>query len=72
MLPRFARCLSVRQALAAEHLASVAGELEKAVHRTPENIDRDIAKMKLEAMNIGIDTLTEEQQKYLSSWELGT
>jgi adenosylhomocysteinase len=60
------------QALAAEHLAAHGGELERAVHRTPEEIDRRIARLKLESMGIDIDRLTEEQRMYLSSWELGT
>lgn len=60
------------QALAAEHLVNVKGKLDRAVHRTPEDIDRGIARLKLESMRIDIDTLTDEQVKYLSSWELGT
>jgi len=38
----------------------------------PVNIDREIARLKLESMGIQIDTLTAEQEKYLSSWEMGT
>jgi adenosylhomocysteinase len=60
------------QALAAEYLVKQGSDLSVAVHRTPDPIDREIARLKLEAMDIGIDTLTEEQQKYLSSWDLGT
>jgi len=60
------------QALAAEFLVQRGEALEVAVHRTPEVIDREIARLKLQTMEIGIDTLTEEQQKYLSSWDLGT
>ncbi|MGD2151957.1 MAG: adenosylhomocysteinase [Gemmatimonadales bacterium] len=60
------------QALAAEFLVQRGGDLEVAVHRTPDVIDREIARLKLQTMEIGIDTLTEEQQKYLSSWDLGT
>ncbi len=60
------------QALAAEYLVQKGGELEVAVHRTPAAIDSEIARLKLETMEIGIDTLTEEQRKYLSSWDLGT
>lgn len=60
------------QALAAEYLVQKAGALEVAVQRTPDVIDREIARLKLETMEIGIDTLTEEQQRYLSSWDLGT
>jgi adenosylhomocysteinase len=60
------------QALAAEYLVQHGSELDVSVHRTPENIDREIARLKLETMNVTIDTLTKEQQKYLSSWDLGT
>lgn len=60
------------QALAAEYLVQHGRDLTVDVHRTPEPIDREIARLKLEAMNIEIDTLTEDQRKYLSSWELGT
>ena len=60
------------QALAAEYLVQKAGELDVAVHRTPDVVDREIARLKLETMGIGIDTLTEEQRNYLSSWDLGT
>ncbi|UCC82703.1 MAG: adenosylhomocysteinase [Gemmatimonadota bacterium] len=60
------------QALAAEYLVQKAGELEIAVHRTPAVIDQEIARLKLETMEIGIDRLTEEQRRYLSSWDLGT
>jgi adenosylhomocysteinase len=60
------------QALAAEYLVQKAGTLEVAVQKTPEAIDREIARLKLETMAIGIDTLTEEQRTYLSSWDLGT
>ena len=47
-------------------------KLENQVYTIPEVIDRDIARLKLDAMGIKIDTLTEEQQKYLTSWEEGT
>ncbi|CAA9555487.1 MAG: Adenosylhomocysteinase, partial [uncultured Thermomicrobiales bacterium] len=57
------------QALAAEYLARNAGALEKRVYRMPEEIDREIARMKLHAMRIEIDTLTEEQRRYLTSWQ---
>jgi adenosylhomocysteinase len=57
------------QALAAEYLAKNAQRLEKRVYRMPEEIDREIARLKLMAMRIEIDTLTEEQQRYLTSWQ---
>jgi adenosylhomocysteinase len=60
------------QALAAEYLVKQGSNLDVAVHRTPDPIDREIARLKLETMDIGIDTLTEEQRRYLSSWDLGT
>ena len=60
------------QALVAEYLASCGRTLEKRVYRVPVEIDRGIAKMKLEAMGVRIDQLTKEQQRYLASWEQGT
>jgi adenosylhomocysteinase len=60
------------QALAAEYMVKHARELENRVYVVPEEIDRDIARMKLESMGVAIDTLTAEQQKYLASWEQGT
>ncbi len=60
------------QALSAEYILQHADELENQVYTIPEVIDRGIAKMKLESMGIKIDMLTEEQKKYLASWEEGT
>ncbi len=60
------------QALACEYLAKNAGKLEKKVYRVPAEIDQAIAHLKLQAMGVKIDTLTPEQEKYLSSWEMGT
>jgi adenosylhomocysteinase len=60
------------QALAAEYVAQHAAELTKDVHRIPAAIDREIARLKLVAMGIAIDTLTPEQQRYLASWDQGT
>jgi adenosylhomocysteinase len=60
------------QALSAEYMVKNANKLEKKVYGVPENIDREIARLKLETMNISIDTLTEEQIKYLNSWKEGT
>jgi len=60
------------QALTAEYLALRGHTLEKRVYRVPVEIDKAVAKMKLEAMGVRIDQLTEEQQKYLASWEKGT
>ena len=60
------------QALAAEVLAKEAGKMTKAVHRLPLAVDQEIARLKLQAMGIAIDTLTPEQVKYLASWDAGT
>jgi adenosylhomocysteinase len=60
------------QALAAEFLAETKGTLEKKVYAVPADIDQEIARLKLDSMGIKIDTLTEFQKKYLSSWEMGT
>jgi adenosylhomocysteinase len=60
------------QALATEYLVKNAGRLERRVYPVPEEIDSEIARLKLAAMNIRIDTLTEEQKQYLSGWESGT
>jgi len=60
------------QALSAEYVIEKGGELEKDVYPVPEEIDRDIAKLKLAGMGIKIDRLTKEQLKYLASWEMGT
>jgi adenosylhomocysteinase len=60
------------QALAAEYLATTGQDLAAGVHTLPDEVDREIARLKLQAMGIDIDTLTPEQQKYLSSWDEGT
>jgi adenosylhomocysteinase len=60
------------QALSAEYLAKHHKELPKNVFAVPSAIDKEIARLKLEAMGIEIDTLTPEQAKYLESWEEGT
>ncbi len=60
------------QALSAEYMVKNAGKLEKSVYGVPEEIDREIARIKLEAMGVNIDTLTAEQVTYLNSWEEGT
>ena len=60
------------QALGAEYMLKNADKLEKRVYDVPEEIDREIARLKLLAMGVKIDTLTEEQVKYLGSWEEGT
>ena len=60
------------QALCAEHVARHHESLTVGVHDVPEAIDREVASLKLRALGVTIDTLTEEQQRYLSSWESGT
>ncbi len=60
------------QALSAEYIVKNAKTMEAKVYSVPEDIDNDIARLKLEGMGVGIDVLTEEQIKYLSSWEEGT
>jgi adenosylhomocysteinase len=60
------------QALAAEYLVQHKNSLGKGVFPVPEEIDRRIAELKLHALGITVDALTEKQQEYLASWESGT
>ena len=60
------------QALAAEYMFKNAKKLEKKVYCVSEKIDTEIAKLKLAAMGVNIDVLTQEQKKYLASWQEGT
>ena len=60
------------QALCAEYMAKHAKELEPKVYDVPLDIDAEVARLKLEAMGVAIDTLSEEQVRYLNSWEEGT
>ena len=60
------------QALSAEYMVKNADNLEKKVYGVPQDIDMEIARLKLEAMGVVIDTLTEQQIKYLNSWQEGT
>jgi adenosylhomocysteinase len=60
------------QALSAEYAVQNAARLERKVYPVPEAIDAEIARLKLATMGIEIDTLTEEQAKYLASWDEGT
>jgi len=60
------------QSLCAEHMVRNARSLEKRVYPVPKEIDDQVARLKLEAMGIRIDTLTPEQERYLSSWKTGT
>jgi adenosylhomocysteinase len=60
------------QALSAAYLQRHASDLEGKVYSVPEDVDQEIARIKLEAMGIDIDVLTPQQEKYLNSWEEGT
>ena len=60
------------QALSAEYMAKEGSSLEKKVYVVPEDIDKEIARLKLETMGIDIDHLSAEQEKYLASWDEGT
>ncbi len=60
------------QALSASYLAREGRNLERQVYRVPQELDARVAQLKLAAMGIAIDTLTEEQRRYLSSWQEGT
>jgi adenosylhomocysteinase len=57
------------QALAAEHLARAQGKLERRVHQVPPELEREVARLKLDSLGVEIDALTPEQAKYLSSWD---
>ncbi len=60
------------QALSVEYLVKNAKRLDKTVYRVPEEIDREIARLKLKSLGIKIDSLTAEQKRYLKSWQMGT
>ena len=60
------------QALSVEYINDAADELENKVHPVPRNIDDEVGRLKLQSMGTIIDTLTEEQHKYLESWNVGT
>jgi adenosylhomocysteinase len=60
------------QALSVEYLVKKKGELKPGVHLLPQEVDTEIASLKLRALGIYIDSLTAEQTEYLSSWEMGT
>ncbi len=60
------------QSLSAMYMAQNAKSLKPDVYTVPEEIDKEVARLKLAAMNVNIDVLTPEQEKYLASWEEGT
>jgi adenosylhomocysteinase len=60
------------QALGAEYMLTHARKMQPRVYTLPAEIDKEIARLKLQAMGLHIDTLTPEQEKYLNSWQSGT
>ncbi len=60
------------QALCVEYVKGAHAGLDKVVYDVPEELDREIARLKLASMGIEIDSLTPEQEEYLTSWEMGT
>ena len=60
------------QALSAEYIVKNQAHLTPGVHRVPAETDREVGRLKLESLGVGIDTLSAEQQKYQESWEAGT
>lgn len=60
------------QALAVKYIIENKKNLKNSVYKLPEEIDTNIAQLKLKTMGITIDTLTKEQKAYLTSWEFGT
>jgi adenosylhomocysteinase len=60
------------QALSLEYAVGHAAELDRRVYPVPAEIDKEIARLKLATMGVDIDVLTEEQARYLASWDEGT
>ena len=60
------------QSLSAEYMANEHHNLENQVYTVPREIDEEVGKLKLSSMGIEIDELTDEQEKYLNSWDIGT
>ncbi|MCI0440037.1 MAG: adenosylhomocysteinase, partial [Chloroflexi bacterium] len=60
------------QALSSEYMAKFSHTLARDVHQVPREIDEEVGRLKLLSMGIHIDNLTDEQEKYLASWEIGT
>jgi adenosylhomocysteinase len=60
------------QALSAEYIVKNAGRLSRKVYPVPKEVDQWVARLKLQALGVRIDTLTERQRRYLASWEEGT
>ena len=60
------------QALSVEYLVKNKGKLEADIHLLPEEVDTEIARLKLTAMKVSIDELTPEMVEYMNSWQTGT
>jgi len=60
------------QALACEYLVKNQGQLAADIYTIPEELDKEIARLKLAAMGIRVDTLTPDQVEYINSWTMGT
>lgn len=60
------------QALCSEYIVKNSSRLESSVHDVPEDIDQSVSRIKLSALGVSFDELTEEQRQYLESWEIGT
>jgi adenosylhomocysteinase len=60
------------QALSVRYIAENYGKLAPGVYDVPEDIDKEVARLKLDSLGVRIDQLTEEQRRYLASWEMGT
>ena len=60
------------QALACEYLAKNKGKLEAGIHSVPVELDKEIARLKLQAMGVSIDSLTSDHIEYMNSWTSGT
>jgi adenosylhomocysteinase len=60
------------QALSAEHVAKNHADLEPRVYTVPREIDDEVARLKLESMEFAIDELTDEQRRYMDTWDEGT
>ncbi len=60
------------QALSALHIAQNHDRLTPGVYDVPDDIDKEVARLKLESLGVKIDALTEEQKRYLASWDMGT
>jgi len=60
------------QALSVEYMVKNAKKLEPKVYPVPADIDKTVARLKLQSLGVNIDTLTPEQEEYLASWSEGT